>query len=565
MNSIYEKIHQQIKKAVTDAFLTCANNKSIPQVELQEISVEVPRERGFGDFSTNIVMQVARQIKMPPRKAAELLIQAMDLTGTYIEKVECAGPGFINFYLNRQWLYDALRLIQEKKEHYGELDMGKNIRVNVEFVSANPTGPLHMGNARGGALGDCIASVLKKAGYDVTREYYINDTGNQIEKLGISLEARYLQQLLGEDKVAFPEDGYHGEDIIEHAKDYISKYGDALLEETPEKRREILAQYALPINIDRIRKMLSSYGIEYDVWFSEKSLHESGEVDETIKFLTDHGYTTEKEGAIWLNGEKLGLEKDEVLVRNNGVPTYLAADIAYHRNKFVKRGFDWCINLWGADHHGHVARMKAAMTPFGVEEDRLEVVLFQLVRLYRNGEIARMSKRTGKSISLEDLLEEVGRDAARFFFNLKTSGSHLDFDLDLAVSQSNENPVYYVQYAHARICSLIRKLREEEGVILKDTDSINPELLIESEELDLIRKLSEYPEEVRLAAKALEPSRLTRYVMDVAANFHSFYNACRVKGVEEPLMMARLMLVDSTRIVIKNVLDLISIHAPEKM
>ena len=565
MNSIYEKIHQQIKKVVADAFLACANNKSIPQVELPEISVEVPRERGFGDFSTNIVMQVARQIKMPPRKAAELLIQAMDLTGTYIEKVECAGPGFINFYLNRHGLYDALRLIQEKKEHYGELDMGKNIRVNVEFVSANPTGPLHMGNARGGALGDCIASVLKKAGYDVTREYYINDTGNQIEKFGISLEARYLQQLLGEEKVAFPEDGYHGEDIIQHAKDYISKYGDALLEETPEKRREILAQYALPINIDRIREMLAAYGIEYDVWFSERSLHQSGEVDETIEFLTDHGYTTEKEGAIWLNGEKLGLEKDEVLVRNNGVPTYLAADIAYHRNKFVKRGFDWCINLWGAVHHGHVARMKAAMAPFGVAKDKLEVVLFQLVRLYRNGEIARMSKRTGKSISLEDLLEEVGRDAARFFFNLKTSGSHLDFDLDLAVSQSNENPVYYVQYAHARICSLIRRLKEEEGVILKDTDSINPEVLTESEELDLIRKLSEYPEEVRLAAKALEPSRLTRYVMDVAANFHSFYNACRVKGVEEPLMMARLMLVDSTRIVIKNVLDLISIHAPEKM
>ena len=506
MNSIYEKIHQQIKKVVADAFLACANNKSIPQVELPEISVEVPRERGFGDFSTNIVMQVARQIKMPPRKAAELLIQAMDLTGTYIEKVECAGPGFINFYLNRHWLYDALRLIQEKKEHYGELDMGKNIRVNVEFVSANPTGPLHMGNARGGALGDCIASVLKKAGYDVTREYYINDTGNQIEKFGISLEARYLQQLLGEEKVAFPEDGYHGEDIIQHAKDYISKYGDALLEETPEKRREILAQYALPINIDRIREMLAAYGIEYDVWFSERSLHQSGEVDETIEFLTDHGYTTEKEGAIWLNGEKLGLEKDEVLVRNNGVPTYLAADIAYHRNKFVKRGFDWCINLWGADHHGHVARMKAAMAPFGVAKDKLEVVLFQLVRLYRNGEIARMSKRTGKSISLEDLLEEVGRDAARFFFNLKTSGSHLDFDLDLAVSQSNENPVYYVQYAHARICSLIRRLKEEEGVILKDTDSINPEVLTESEELDLIRKLSGIRKRCALPQKPWNPA-----------------------------------------------------------
>ncbi|HOQ75603.1 MAG TPA: arginine--tRNA ligase [Thermoclostridium sp.] len=565
MNSIYEKIHQQIRKVVEDAFAACARNGSLPEVELPEIPVEVPREKGFGDFSTTVVMQAAKQLRMPPGKAAEILIQAMDLADTYIDKAECAGPGFINFYLNRQWLYDALRLIQEKKENYGELDIGKNIRVNVEFVSANPTGPLHMGNARGGALGDCIASILKKAGYDVTREFYINDTGNQIEKFGASLEARYLQQLLGEDKVPFPEDGYHGEDIIEHARAYISQYGDALLNETPEKRREKLVQYALPINIERIRKMLSSYGIEYDVWFSEKSLHEGGEVAETIRFLKDHGYTVEKDGAIWLNGEKLGLEKDEVLVRNNGVPTYLAADIAYHRNKFVTRGFDWCINLWGADHHGHVARMKAAMAPFGVSPDRLEVVIFQLVRLFRNGEIARMSKRSGKTISLEDLLEEVGRDAARFFFNMKTAGSHMDFDLDLAVSQSNDNPVYYVQYAHARICSLIRKLREEEGVVLKDTDRINPELLTKDEELELIRKLSEYPEEVRLAAKTLEPSRLTRYVMDVAANFHSFYNACRVKGEEEPLMMARLMLVDSTRIVIRNVLDLISIHAPEKM
>jgi len=565
MNSIYEKIRQQINRVVKDAFEACANNQTLPAVELPEITVEVPRERGFGDFSTNVVMQTARQLRMPPRKAAETLIQAMDLKDTYIERVECAGPGFINFYLNHHWLYDALRLIQEKQEHYGELDIGRNVRVNVEFVSANPTGPLHMGNARGGALGDCIANVLKKAGYDVTREFYINDTGNQIEKFGLSLEARYLQQLLGEDKVPFPEDGYHGEDIIEHAKAYIAQYGDSLLKETPEKRREMLVQYALPINIERIRKMLSDYGIEYDVWFSEKTLHDSGEVAETIQFLKDNGYTVEKDGALWLNGEKLGLEKDEVLVRNNGVPTYLAADIAYHRNKFIKRGFDWCINLWGADHHGHVARMKAAMAPFGVSGDRLQVVLFQLVHLYRNGEIVRMSKRSGKAISLEDLLEEVGRDAARFFFNLKTSGSHLDFDLDLAVSQSNENPVYYVQYAHARICSLIRKLRKEEGITLKDLDRIDLTLLTKEEELNLIRKLAEYPEEIALAAKTLEPSRLTRYVLDVAAHFHSFYNACRVKGEEEPLMMARLMLVDSTRIVIKNVLDLISINAPEKM
>ena len=565
MNSIYEKIRQQINRVVKDAFETCAKNQTLPAVELPEITVEVPRERGFGDFSTNVVMQAARQLRMPPRKAAEMLIQAMDLKDTYIERVECAGPGFINFYLNRYWLYDALKLIQEKQEHYGELDMGRNVRVNVEFVSANPTGPLHMGNARGGALGDCIANVLKKAGYDVTREFYINDTGNQIEKFGLSLEARYLQQLLGEDQIPFPEDGYHGEDIIEHAKAYIAQHGDSLLKETPEKRREILVQYALPINIERIRKMLSDYGIEYDVWFSEKTLHDNGEVADTIQFLKDNGYTVEKDGALWLSGEKLGLEKDEVLVRNNGVPTYLAADIAYHRNKFVKRGFDWCINLWGADHHGHVARMKAAMAPFGVSADRLHVVLFQLVHLYRNGEIVRMSKRTGKSISLEDLLEEVGRDAARFFFNLKTSGSHLDFDLDLAVSQSNENPVYYVQYAHARICSLIRKLKEEEGITLKDVAEIDLTLLTKDEELDLIRKLAEYPEEIALSAKTLEPSRLTRYVMDVAAHFHSFYNACRVKGEEEPLMMARLMLVDSTRIVIRNVLDLISIHAPEKM
>jgi len=562
MNSIYEKIYEQIRKVVKDAFASCAKNGSLPAAELPEIPVEVPREKGYGDFSTTIAMQMARQLKMPPRKAAEILIEAMDLAGTYIEKAECAGPGFINFYLDRQWLYDALRFIQEKKERYGELDMGKNIRVNVEFVSANPTGPLHMGNARGGALGDCIARILKKAGYDVTREYYINDAGNQIEKFVISLEARYLQLLLGEDKVPFPEDGYHGEDIIEHARAYISQYGDSLINETPEERREALVRYALPINIERIRKMLSSYGIEYDVWFSEQSLYDNGEVDDTIRFLKENGYTVEKDGAIWLSGEKLGLEKDEVLIRSNGVPTYLASDIAYHRNKFITRGFDWCIDLWGADHHGHVARMKKAMVPFGVSEDRLEIIIFQLVRLYRNGEVARMSKRTGKTISLEDLLEEVGRDAARFFFNLKTAGSHLDFDLDLAVSQSNENPVYYVQYAHARICSMIRKLKEEEGVVLKGTDRINPELLTREEELALIRKLAEYPEEVRMAAKTLEPSRLTRYVMDVAAHFHSFYNACRVKGEEEPLMMARLMLVDSTRIVIRNVLDLISIHAP---
>lgn len=564
MNNIFEKIRDQLCNVVKDAFIECEKKGSLPRIEVENILIEVPRERGFGDFSTNIVMQVSKQAKMPPRKTAELLIAEFDFSGTYIERVEVAGPGFLNFYLKKDWLYDSLQIIQEKKDEYGEVDLGKGIKVNVEFVSANPTGPLHMGNARGGALGDCLASVLKKAGYDVTKEFYINDAGNQIEKFGISLEARYLQIILGEDKVDFPEDGYQGEDIKDHARVYFEENGDILLEKTPEERRKILVDYALPLNIKKIRKILETYGVTYDVWFSEKSLHESGAVKKVIEFLIESGYTVSKDNAIWLNGEKLGLEKDEVLVRNNGIPTYMAADIAYHYNKFVTRGFDWSIDLWGADHHGHVARMKASMEPFGIKSDRLEVVLFQLVRLYRNGELARMSKRTGKAISLEDLLEEVGKDAARFFFNLKTSGSHLDFDLDLAVKQSNDNPVFYVQYAHARICSLLRKIKEE-GVEAKPIGSVNLVLLKEKEEIELIRKLSEYPEEVALSAKSLEPSRLTRYIMDVAANFHSFYNACRVKGEDYELMMARIILVDCTRIVIKNVLELIKIEAPEKM
>ncbi|NLM73504.1 MAG: arginine--tRNA ligase [Clostridiaceae bacterium] len=564
MNNIFDKIREQIISVTKEAFLACEKKGTLPKIELPDMAVEVPRERGFGDFSTNVAMQVSKQAKLPPRKTAEALYPEFNFEGTYIEKIEIAGPGFINFYLKRDWLYDALQLIQQKREKYGEVDVGKGVKVNVEFVSANPTGPLHMGNARGGALGDCIASVLKKAGYDVTREFYINDAGNQIERFGMSLEARYLQHFMGEDKVEFPEDGYHGEDIIEHVKSYIDQYGDILLSKTSEERQQALVDYALPINIQRIRETLSSYGIEYDVWFSEKSLHDSGAVKETIDFLKENGYTVEKDGAIWLNGEKLGLDKDEVLVRNNGVPTYMAADIAYHRNKFITRGFDWAIDLWGADHHGHVGRMKAAMKPFGIDSDKLHVVLFQLVRLYRNGEIARMSKRTGKAISLGDLLEEVGRDAARFIFNMKTSGSHLDFDLDLAVKQSNENPVFYVQYAHARICSILRKLAEE-GVVPPSVDQVDLTLLKENEEIELMRKLAEYPEEITLSAKTLEPSRLTRYVMEVASSFHSFYNACRVRGEEEKLMMARLILVDSTRIVIKNVLELISISAPEKM
>lgn len=563
MYSIFEEIKEQIEKVVKDAVTKAVAAGELPDIGIPQIMLERPKEEAFGDLSTNLAMQMAKQAKTAPRNLAQIIVKNADTRGTYINRVEIAGPGFINFYLNNEWLYKTLRLIDEKQEHYGEVNIGNGEKVMVEFVSANPTGPLHMGNARGGALGDCIASVLEKAGYNVTREYYINDAGNQIEKFGISLEARYLQQLKGEDSVPFPEDGYHGEDIIDHVKEYIKEHGTDLLDKSPEERRKALVEYALPKNLKRIRDGLTRYRINYDVWFHESSLY-NGEIEETINILKERGYVIEKDGALWLSAEKTGLEKDEVLIRQNGYPTYMASDIAYHRNKFIKRGFDRVINLWGADHHGHVARMKAAMEALGISKDRLQIVLFQLVHLYKDGELVRMSKRTGRAITLDDLLDEVGVDAARFFFNMKTSGSHLDFDMNLAVEQSNNNPVYYVQYAHARICSILRKLKEE-NIERMPAEKVNLSLLVHPEELALIKKLAEYPEEIKMAAQTLEPSRLTHYVMDVAAHFHRFYNACRVKGEEEDLLQARLLLINCTKIVIKNVLDLIRINAPEKM
>ena len=563
MNSIFEKIRSQIETAIKSAVSAAVAKGKLPDIELPAIMIEKPREEAHGDFSTNIAMQMARQARKAPVQIAHIILEEIDYRDTYIVRAESAGPGFINFFLNNDWLYEALILIDKKKEQYGEVDIGRGEKVMVEFVSANPTGPLHMGNARGGALGDCIAGVLQKSGYTVTREFYINDAGNQIEKFGISLEARYLQQIHGENNIPFPEDGYHGEDIIDHVKDYIKQYGEKLVSVSSDERRKVLVEYALPKNLKCIKDGLSRYGIEYDVWFRESSLYD-GEIDETIEILKQRGYIIEKDGAVWLNGEKAGLEKDEVLIRQNGYPTYMAADIAYHRNKFLKRGFSRVINLWGADHHGHVNRMKAAMEAIGIPGEKLQIVLFQLVRLYRGGEIERMSKRTGRAISLDDLLDDVGVDAARFFFNMKTAGSHLDFDLDLAIEQSNNNPVFYVQYAHARICSILRKLTEE-GVTRKAIEDIKINLLTQPEELALMKRLAELPEEVAASAETLEPSRLTRYVIDVASDFHSFYNACRVKCEDEDLLQVRLLLVDSTRIVIKNVLGIIGINAPEKM
>lgn len=564
MTNIVEDIRTQVANIVKAALSSAVSGGELPEAEISEIAVETPKEKEFGEFSTNIAMQLAKKVRKAPAQTAAALIKNMDFSGTYIERAECAGPGFINFYLKDQWLYDALKIINREREDYGRIDIGKGMKVMVEFVSANPTGPLHMGNARGGALGDCIAGVLEAAGYDVTREYYVNDAGNQIEKFGISLEARYLQLLKGEDAVEFPEDGYQGEDIIDHMKCYIKEYGDDLLEAEPEERRRKLVEYALPKNLARIKSGLEAYGIKYDVWFSEQSLYDSGELQETLDYLRKKNLTFEKDGAEWFRTTEFGMDKDEVLVRNNGLPTYFASDIAYHRNKFIKRGFERVINLWGADHHGHVARMKAAVAALGIDPSRLDIVLFQLVRLFKDGEVARMSKRTGRAIALDELLEDVGRDAARFIFNTKASGNHLDFDLDLAVKQSNENPVYYVQYAHARICSMLRLL-ESEGVAVPEADKADVSLLTAPEETELMRKLAEYPDEIRISAETLEPSRLTRYVTEVASLFHSFYNARRVKGEEEELMKARLLLVDSARVVIKNVLDVLSISAPEKM
>lgn len=564
MTDIVHKINEEIITAVQNAVESAISAKQLPKTEIPAINVEKPREQNHGDFSCNIAMMMSKSMHMSPRAIAAIIIEKIPTDGRYISKVEIAGPGFINFFINDRWLYDTVEMILKLGDEYGTLDYGKGQKVMIEYVSANPTGPLHMGNARGGALGDLIASVFIKAGYEVTKEFYVNDAGNQIEKLGLSLELRYLQQLNGEDSVEFPEDCYQGVDIIDHVKNYIESGLEDLADKDSEYRKNKLVEYALPINIENIKVGLKRYGIEFDNWFSEKSLHESGEIDETIELIKTNGFTIEEDGALWLKGEVMESDKNEVLIKSNGFKTYFAADLAYHRNKFIKRGFDRVINLLGTDHHAHAIRMKNAMPAIGIDRDKLDLVLFQLVRLLRGGETVRMSKRTGRAVSLDDLLDEIGVDAARFFFNMKSSGSHLDFDLELAVKQSNENPVFYVQYAHARICSMLKILKEE-GVDV-DSDICPPlEVLVMEEEKELMRKLAAYPQEILASVRTLEPGRLTRYVMDVAGAFHSFYNACRVKGEEEALMNARIALVKATVSVIRNVLKVISISAPEKM
>ena len=563
MSKLVQQATNELREAIEAAIKAAIADGSLPEAEIPAFALEVPADRSHGDWACNAAMAGARAFRLAPRKIAEAVVSHLDLTPTYFDRCEIAGPGFLNFFLNPRFYADVLRDAEALGEQYGRSDYGKGEKVMVEFVSANPTGPMHMGNARGGALGDCLAAVLDAAGYDVWREFYVNDAGNQIEKFGVSLEARYLQIYKGEDAVEFPEDGYHGDDIREHAQNYANEFGDKLLVVSPEERRAALVQYALPKNIARMQRDLEKYRIHYDRWFLESTLHEDGELNEVVEILKNKGLTYEKEGALWYRATDFGAEKDEVLIRQNGNPTYFTADIAYHRNKF-NRGFTRLIDVWGADHHGHVARMKGAMDAIGMDGSKLDVVLIQLVRLVRAGEVVRMSKRSGKAIQLADLLDEVPIDAARFLFNMREANTQMDFDLDLAVQQDSQNPVYYVQYAHARICSLFQKLAGE-GLTLRPCTDEELALLNKPEEIELLRHIASYTDEIVAAAKGYDPARITRYVITLANLFHSFYNACRIGGEEDSLAHARLQLCAAVLTVIRNVLRMFNITAPERM
>ena len=563
MSKLVQQATNELREAIEAAIKAAIADGSLPEAEIPAFALEIPADRSHGDWACNAAMAGARAFRLAPRKIAEAVVSHLDLTPTYFDRCEIAGPGFLNFFLNPRFYADVLRDVEALGEQYGRSDFGKGEKVMVEFVSANPTGPMHMGNARGGALGDCLAAVLDAAGYDVWREFYVNDAGNQIEKFGVSLEARYLQIYKGEDAVEFPEDGYHGDDIREHAQNYANEFGDKLLAVSPEERRAALVQYALPKNIARMQRDLEKYRIHYDRWFLESTLHEDGELNEVVEILKNKGLTYEKEGALWYRATDFGAEKDEVLIRQNGNPTYFTADIAYHRNKF-NRGFTRLIDVWGADHHGHVARMKGAMDAIGMDGSKLDVVLIQLVRLVRAGEVVRMSKRSGKAIQLADLLDEVPIDAARFLFNMRAANTQMDFDLDLAVQQDSQNPVYYVQYAHARICSLFQKLAGE-GLTLRPCTDEELALLNKPEEIELLRHIASYTDEIVAAAKGYDPARITRYVITLANLFHSFYNACRIGGEEDSLAHARLQLCAAVLTVIRNVLRMFNITAPERM
>ena len=581
MSLLVKQTILEIRTAIIEAAGRAVADGEFPEVPLSDFIIEVPGNKENGDYSSNAAMAWARDLRSAPRKIAQAIIDRIELSDTFVDRCEVAGPGFLNFYLKDSFNGGIIQDILEKGDNYGRSDFGGGKKINIEFVSANPTGPMHMGNARGGALGDCLAAVMDFAGYSVSREFYVNDAGNQIEKFGLSLDIRYQQLFKGDDAPELPEDSYHGEDIITRAKEFAEIHGDKFIDAPEAERRKALIGYALPKNIDAMKENLTKYRIEYDTWFLESTLHNGGELEETLNIMREKGLTYEKDGALWYkNKEVLGARllkegktpeeierlelKDEVLIRTNGNPTYFAADIAYHRNKLQIRGFDKAIDVWGADHHGHVARMKGALDAIGCNGDDLDIILMQLVRLTRDGEVVRMSKRTGKAITLVDLLEDIPIDAVRFLFNMREPGSQMDFDLDLAIEQSSQNPVYYCQYAHARICSIIKKL-EAEGKAARECTLPELAKLSAPEEKELIRHLSTLTDEIIVAAKNYDPAKITRYAVDLATLFHKFYNACRVNCEDEELMQARLSLCICVKTVLKNILTMFSITVPESM
>ena len=581
MINMIQNAKDQAASLAMAAYEAAVADGTLPRAEVKTAPVEIPKDTANGDFTTTFALAASKALRQPPRNIAQALLDHMKLEGTYFASAEIAGPGFLNFRLNDSWYAGVMETVEAEGSAYGTNDGLRGKKIMVEFVSANPTGPMHMGNARGGVLGDTLASVLTACGAEVTREFYVNDAGHQIDKFAHSIEARYLQIIKGEDAVPFPEDGYQGGDIRDLARAYYDANGEKLLNVPEEERQAELAQYGLSVNLPKMKTDLQRYKINYDNWFYESTLHESGYVAETVALLTERGWTYEKDGALWLRTadimrenllkagkkekdiEKLDL-KDDVLRRANGFYTYFAADIAYHRNKFAVRGFDKVINVWGADHHGHVARLKGAMDALGLDgSGKLDIVLMQLVKLLRDGEVVRMSKRTGKAISLSDLLDEVSVDAARWYFNAKPD-TQMDFDLGLAVREDSENPIYYVEYAHARICSLLRAM-EAEDVAVPAQSQVDMSLISGETEVALIKQISQFCEEIRLAARDYDPSHINRYLQELAGCFHRFYNACRIKGEEPAVQAARLKLADDTRVVLRNGLKLIGVDAPEKM
>ena len=581
MTNMIQNAKDQAAALAMAAYRAAVADGTLPEADVKTAPVEIPKDTANGDFTTTFALAASKALRNNPRVIAQTLLDHMNLEGTYFASAEIAGPGFLNFRLNDTWYEGVMAAVETEGEQYGTSDVLKGKKYMVEFVSANPTGPMHMGNARGGVLGDTLAAVLEANGAEVSREFYVNDAGNQIDKFAHSIEARYLQLIQGEENVPFPEDGYQGGDIRDLAQGYYDLHGEELLNVPEKERQEKLAAYGLSVNLPKMKTDLQRYKIDYDTWFYESTLHESGYVAETVQMLSDKGWTYEKDGAVWLKTadimrenlrkagkkekdiEKLDL-KDDVLRRANGFYTYFAADIAYHRNKFAVRGFDKVINIWGADHHGHVARLKGALDALDLNgTERLDIVLMQLVKLLRDGEVVRMSKRTGKAISLSDLLDEVSVDAARWYFNAKPD-TQMEFDLGLAVREDSENPIYYVEYAHARICSLLRAM-EAEGVTVPQQSEVEMSILSGEQEKALIKELSQFCEEIKLSARDYDPSHINRYLQGLAACFHRFYGACRIKGEAPAVMAARLKLADDTRVVLRNGLKLIGVDAPEKM